>query len=141
MSSQNENKLHSLFEAVTYMRSIQREKISKEHPDEPKICKKIKKYLSIKNKKSIIFASLITLTLTLLSYFGLYSELSKLTMAAQPAQTVTVSSEGPASEMYPDSMGQYKILKEVYRSNRVVYKHVDREDRFIICTGRNISLY
>ena len=114
------------------MRSIQR---SKEHPDEPKICKIIKKYLRIKNKKSIIFASLITLTLTLGVYYGLYSELSKLTMAAQ---TMTVSSEGPAAEMYPDSMGQYNVLRGVYRYNRPVYKHVDREDRFIIFTGRNI---
>ena len=49
-----------------------------------------------------------------------------------PVKTVTVSSEGPAAEMYPDSMGQYKILKDLYRSNRAVYKHVEREDRFII---------
>ena len=45
---------------------------------------------------------------------------------------MTVSSEGPAAEMYPESMGQYKILKDIYRNNRAVYKHVDREDRFII---------
>ena len=120
------------------MRSIQREKISKEHPDEPKIRKRIREYLRIKNKKSIIFASLITLTLTFLAYLGLYGELSKLT---QPAQTVTVSSEGPAAEMYPDSMGQYNVLRGVYRYNRPVYKHVDRENRFIIFTGRNTSLY
>ena len=121
-----------MFEAVTYMRSIQREKISKEHPDEPKICKIIRKYLRIKNKKSIIFASLITLTLTLGVYLGLFSGLSTLTMAAQ---TVIVSSEGPAAEMYPDSMGQYNILKDVYRYDHAVYKHVDREDRFVIYTG------
>ena len=79
-----------------------------------------------------MFASLITLTLTLLAYLGLYSGLSTLTMAAQ---TVTVSSEGPTAEMYPDSMGQYNILKDVYRYDRAVYKHVDRENRFIIYTG------
>ena len=55
----------------------------------------------------------------------------------RPVQTVTVSSEGPAAEMYSDSMGQYDILREVYRYDRTVYKHVDREDRFIIYTGRN----
>ena len=115
------------------MRSIQREKISKEHSDEPKICKIIRKYLGIKNKKSIIFASLITLNLTLGVYLGLYSELSTLTMAPQ---TVTVSSEGPAAEMYPDSMGQYNVLRDVYSYDRTVYIHVDREDRFIIYTGR-----
>ena len=127
-----------MFEAVTYMRSIQREKISKEHPDEPKICKRIREYLQIKNKKSIIFASLITLTLTIRAYLGLYDELSKWTMAPQ---TVTVSSEGPAAEIYPDSMGQYNIMKEVYHYDRAVYKHVDREGRFIIFTGRNITPY
>ena len=58
-----------------------------------------------------------------------------------PVQTVTVSSEGPAAEMYPDSMGQYNVLREVYRYERAVYKHVDREDRFIIYTGRNTGLY
>ena len=79
-------------------------------------------------------ATLITLTLNLAIYFGLYGELSKLT---RPAQTVTVSSEGPAAEMYPDSMGQYNVLKDVYRYDRAVYKHVDREDRFIIYTGIN----
>ena len=83
-------------------------------------------------------ASLITLTLTLLAYLGLYMELSKLT---RPAQTLTVSSEGPAAEMYPESMGQYKILKDIYRNNRAVYKHVDREDRFIIYTGINTGVY
>ena len=52
-------------------------------------------------------------------------------------QTVTVSSEGPAAENYPDDMGQYKILKDVYRNNRAAYKHVDRDDKFIIYTGRD----
>ena len=63
-------------------------------------------------------------------------ELSKLT---RPVQTVTVSSEGPLAEMFPDSMGQYDILSEVYRYDRPVYKHVDREDRFMIYTGRTTS--
>ena len=80
----------------------------------------------------MIFLSLIFLAVTFLTYFGLYVALNNLT---RPAQTVTVSSDGPASEMYPDSMGQYKILKEVYRYDRPVYKHVDREDRFIIYAG------
>ena len=80
----------------------------------------------------IIFLSLIFLAVTFLTYFGLYVALNNLT---RPAQTVTVSSDGPASEMYPDSMGQYKILEEVYRYDRPVFKHSDREDRFIIYAG------
>ena len=64
-----------------------------------------------------------------------------LTNWTRPAQTVTVSSEGPAAEMYPDYMGQYNVLRDVYRYDRPVYKHVDREDRFILFTGRNMNLY
>ena len=78
------------------------------------------------------------LKLNILIYFGLYTVLNIMTM---PVQTVTVSSEGPAAKMYPDSMGQYNILSEVYRYDRAVYKHVDREERFIIYTGRSTGLY
>ena len=85
----------------------------------------------------IIFRFLIFLTLTFLTYLGLFLVLNKITSLVQ---TVTVSSEGPAAEMYPDYMGQYNILKDVYRYDRAVYKHVDREDRFIIFTGRYTSL-
>ena len=48
---------------------------------------------------------------------------------------VTVSSEGPAAELYPDSMGQYNIMRDVTLNNRPVYKHVDRDDRFIVYSG------
>ena len=78
------------------------------------------------------------LTLTFLTYLGLYNVLNQMT---RPVQTVTVSSEGPAAEMYPDYMGQYNVLRDVYRYDRAVYKHVDREDRFIIYTGRKSCLY
>ena len=80
----------------------------------------------------ILFASLIFLTLTFIVYLGGYIFLTKLT---RPAQTVTVSSAGPAGEAYLDSMGDYKILRDVFRYDRAVYKHVDREDRFITYTG------
>ena len=81
---------------------------------------------------------MIILTLTSLTYLGLYLVLNNMT---SPVQTVTVSSEGPAAEVFPDSMGQYDILRDLYRYDRPVYKHVDREDRFIIYTGRNTSHY
>ena len=77
---------------------------------------------------------MIILTLTFLAYLGLYLALNNMT---RPVQTVTVTSEGPAAEMYPDSMGQYNILREVHRYDRAVYKHVEREDTFIIYTGRS----
>ena len=81
----------------------------------------------------IIFLSPIILSATFWTYLELYTVLNNMT---RPVQTVTVSSEGPAAEMYPDSMGQYDILREVYRYDRPVYKHVDREDRFIIFAGK-----
>ena len=76
---------------------------------------------------------MIILTLTSLTYLGLYLVLNNIT---SPVQTVTVSSEGPAAEMYPDYMGQYNLLREVQRYDRAVYKHVNREDRFIIFAGK-----
>ena len=84
----------------------------------------------------IILLTLIILALTLLTYFGLFTVLKNMT---SPVQTVTVSSEGPAAEIHPESMGQYNLLREVYRYDHAVYKHVDREDRFIIFTGRNLK--
>ena len=80
---------------------------------------------------------MIILTLTSLTYLGLYLVLNNMT---SPVQTVTVSSEGPAAEIYPDYMGQYNVLRDVYRYDRAVYKHVDRKDRFIIYTGRYTCL-
>ena len=78
---------------------------------------------------------MIFLALTFLTYFLVYNSLNNMTRGVQ---TVTVSSEGPAAEMYPDYMGQYNVLRDVYRYDRVVYKHVDREDRFIIYAGKSI---
>ena len=85
----------------------------------------------------LINRSIIVLTLTFLTYLGLYIVLNNMT---SPVKTVTVSSEGPAAEMYPDYMGQYIILRDVYRYDRAVYKHVDRDDRFIIYTGKSTGL-
>ena len=77
---------------------------------------------------------MIILTLTSLTYLGLYLVLNNMT---SPVKTVTVSSEGPAAEMYPDFMGQYSVLRNVHRYDRAVYQHVEREDTFIIYTGRS----
>ena len=85
----------------------------------------------------LINRSIIVLTLTFLTYLGFYLVLNNMT---SPVQTVTVSSEGPAAEMYPDYMGQYSVLRNVHRYDRAVYRHVDREDRFIIYTGRYTCL-
>ena len=80
---------------------------------------------------------MIILTLTFLTYLDLYLVLNNMT---SPVQTVTVSSEGRAAEKHPDYMGQYKILRDVYRYDRAVYKHSLYKDRFIIYTGNNTNL-
>ena len=98
------------------------------------IKKETKKPSTMLRSILILFLSLIILTLTFLVYFGMFITLNNMT---SDVQSVTVSSEGPAAEMDPDSMGQYNILRDVYRYDRAVYKHVDREDRFIIYTGRS----
>ena len=107
------------------------------NPSRKKVNKDVKKSKTFLRSILIMILSLIILTLTLLTYLGAFITLDNMT---SPAQTVTVSSEGPAAEMYPDYMGQYNVLREVYRYDRAVYKHVDREDRFIIFTGRNTNL-
>ena len=131
-----------MFEAVTYMRSLEKTKKNKkkwaENEKITNFCeeseKKIQRLYNKYRTPIITCMSLIFLELTILAYLCPYLFLNTLT---QPAQTVIVSSEGPAAEMYPDFMGQYNLLRGVYRYNRPVYKHVDREDRFIIFTGRN----
>ena len=95
--------------------------------------KKIQRLYNKYRAPIITCMSLIFLELTILAYLSSYLFLNSLT---QPAQTVIVSSEGPAAEMYPDSMGQYNVIRGVYRYDRPVYKHVDREDRFIISAGK-----
>ena len=99
--------------------------------------RKIKFWYTKYRRPIVIFMSLIFLGLNFLAYQAPYYYLNSLT---RPAQTVTVSSEGPAAEKYPDSMGQYNIIRDVYRYDRSVYKHVDREDRFIIFTGIQVII-
>ena len=48
---------------------------------------------------------------------------------------VTVRSSGPVAEMYPESVGQYNIIRDVFRNDHPVYKHVDRDERFIVYYG------
>ena len=102
------------------------------------------KSLEEENETKIDF-SLITKLLTILSilliiftiiYFtclGCFLVLNDST--SQPAQTVTLSSEGAANGKYPDSMGEYQLAEEEIEGWDVVYnwyRHRDREDRFLI---------
>ena len=54
---------------------------------------------------------------------------------------LTVNSSGPVAEMYPESLGQYNIIRGVFRNDHPVYKHVDRDDRFIVYYGNIYKMY
>ena len=82
----------------------------------------------VKNIILIISLLLIIFTIIYFKCFGLYLVLNDA--GTRTAQTVTLNSEGPAGEMYPDSMGEYQLAGEERTSTW--YQHVNRTDRFIM---------
>ena len=96
-----------------------------ENEDETKI-----DWTLIKKFLLILSVLLIILTIIFFTCFGCFLVLNETT-----AQTVTLSSEGPANEMYPDSMGEYQLAEEVIQgwdADYTWYRHKDREDRFLM---------
>ena len=77
----------------------------------------------------ILTALLIIFTIIYFTCFGCFLVLNDSTSWA--AQTVTLSSEGPANETYPHSMGEYQLAEEDMQDYDW-YRHVDREDRFLM---------
>ena len=75
-----------------------------------------------------------------LIYCGLYFAIKYLiiteTEAAQQLipDIVRVSSSGPAGELYPDSLGDYR-LTDITLNDLPVYQHSARDDRYIIGNG------
>ena len=49
---------------------------------------------------------------------------------------VRVNSSGPAAELYPDSLGDYRRLPDITHNDLPVFKHTVRDDRFIISVGK-----
>ena len=87
----------------------------------------------IKRLLTILSVLLIIFTILYFTCFGCFLVLNDSTSWA--AQTVTLSSEGPANETYPDSMGEYQLAEEkIERFDGVYnwYRHKDREDRFLM---------
>ena len=87
----------------------------------------------IKRLLTIFSVLLIIFTILYFTCFGCFLVLNDSTSWA--AQTVTLSSEGGANEMYPDSMGEYQLAEEEIERFDVVYnwyRHKDREDRFLM---------
>ena len=87
----------------------------------------------IKNFLKILSVLLIMLTIIYFTCFGCFLVLNDFT--SWVAQTVTLSSEGAANETYPDSMGEYQLAEEEIAGSLTVnhwYRHMDRDDRFLI---------
>ena len=81
----------------------------------------IKKFLKILSVFLIIFS------IVFFECFGCF-----LVVNDTVAQTVTLSSEGAANETYPDSMGEYQQIESDGDVSLEVYRHVEREDRFLL---------
>ena len=105
---------------------------SLEDEDERKIdWTTIKKFLKIYAVLLIIFT---TLYITFFKCFLVLND--SITRAPQ---TVTLSSEGPANEMYPDCMGEYQLAAEIRGYSW--YRHKDREDRFLMFNKLGIPMF
>ena len=98
---------------------------SLEDEDEMKInLSLIWKFLKILSILLIIFTTIY------FTCFGCFLVLNDST--TWTAQTVTLSSEGPAYKKYPESMGEYQLAEEGSSTVYNWYRHVDREDRFLM---------
>ena len=53
---------------------------------------------------------------------------------------VRVSSSGPAAELYPDSLGDYRLLPDITHNDLPVFQHSARDDRFIIQNGNHKTI-
>ena len=91
-------------------------------------------------KNIILIISLLLIIFTIIYFTCLGCFLVLNDAGTRTAQTVTLNSEGPAGEMYPDSMGEYQLAEEEYyrmdASGSLTvynfYQHVNRSDRFIM---------
>ena len=81
----------------------------------------IPKFLKILSVLMIIFS------IVFFACFGCF-----LVLNDTVAQTVTLSSEGAANETYPESMGEYHPIENDGVGSLTVYRHVEREDRFLL---------
>ena len=72
-------------------------------------------------------------------YFAIkYTIITKEGSIVQP-NMMTVSSSGPAAELYPDSLGEYRLLPDITLNDYPVFQHSARDDRFIIYIGRVVK--
>ena len=83
---------------------------------------------AMKKLLEILSFLLIIFTIICFTGFGCFLVLNE--SASWAPQTVTLSSEGPINETYPDSMGEYQLAEEI--GGYSWYRHKDREDRFLM---------
>ena len=50
---------------------------------------------------------------------------------------LTVKSKEEAAEKYPDSLGEYQLLRDITLNKHPVYQSLAREDKYIIYVGKN----
>ena len=81
----------------------------------------------IQKSLKILSVLLIIFSIVFFACFGCF-----LVLNDTVAQTVTLSSEGAANETYPDSMGEYQKIESDDDGSLTVYRHVEREDRFLL---------
>ena len=86
-------------------------------------------------KKLLEMLSFLLIIFTIIYFTGFGCFLVLNDSASWAPQTVTLSSEGPINETYPDSMGEYQLAEEETEGFLTVlywYRHKDREDRFLM---------
>ena len=77
------------------------------------------------------------LTITFALYGWLYFTINNMINKGEAISPdiVRVRSSGAAAELYPDSLGDYKLSEHVTHNNLPVYHHLARDDRYIVNIG------
>ena len=91
--------------------------------------------------KRIILVDFLLLTIFTIIFFTCFG--CFFVISTFPVQTVTLSSEGAANKSWPHSLGEFQLAEEVIHSWSGVlrwYRHVDRNDRFIMYRNFGIIL-
>ena len=84
----------------------------------------------IKKLLEILCVLLIIFTILYFTCFGCFLVWNGST--SRIAQTVTLSSEGAASQIFPDFMGEYQLAEVLSDTGHNWYRYVDKENIFLM---------
>ena len=84
----------------------------------------------IKKLLKILLILLIIFTILYFTCFGSFLVWNGST--SRIAQTVTLSSEGAANQIFPDFMGEYQLAEVPSDTGHNWYRHVDKENIFLM---------